>query len=398
VISGQTESEDQVTGNIIVRTVTDGSKRYDADYRAVDVESGKIVQKRKTFTKRKAAEAFLAATVVSVNNGAWQDVSPQLMTVVFDRWDAESLTMRLKQQDVKPSTARSYRSMVREHFVPSFGAIRSDRLRAPVLEAWARARADEIGEGTLAAKTYTNLLNLLHAILKWARSQDYLGAHDPLAELKRLPGTQIERAFLEVDHIPELLTAADDIRDSTVVALAVYSGLRRGELFGLQWGDIDWSGRIAVRRSWCQGELTSPKSKRSRRQVDVPASLLMTLAIYKAYYPPLPGDFVFRTEAGAALDSDNFHKRVMVPMLGRVADLPPINGLHGLRHTYASLLINQGASLKYVSAQLGHASIALTADLYSHIFKETGTAEMLKLDARIGTTRRPVVVTGTFGR
>ena len=84
-------------------------------------------------------------------------------------------------------------------------------------------------------------------------------------------------------------------------------------------------------------------------------------------------------------------KRHLLPILEE-AGLRRI-GLHGLRHTYASLLINQGESIKYVSTQLGHASIQITADLYGHLFKETSVAAMRRLEERMTEGRANAVLT-----
>jgi integrase len=145
------------------------------------------------------------------------------------------------------------------------------------------------------------------------------------------------------------------------------------------------------RRSIYQGAITTPKTAHSIRAVDVPASLLACLAIYRAYCPPLAGGFIFRTETGAPVDPDNWTKRVFAGILARAEGVRAIS-LHGLRHTYASLLINQGEHIKYVSKQLGHASIQITADLYSHLFTETSTVAMARLDARFGAAPKNKVV------
>ena len=115
------------------------------------------------------------------------------------------------------------------------------------------------------------------------------------------------------------------------------------------------------------------------------------------HYPPLDGGYIFRTESGVPLDPDNWFKRSFIPVdVGAglrsteaqdSANNEQLVGLHTLRHTYASLLINQGESIKYVSKQLGHASIQITADLYGHLFRETSTAAMRKLDLRIGAAQ-----------
>jgi chromate transporter len=226
----------------------------------------------------------------------------------------------------------------------------------------------------LAAHLRDMLLNLFHAILAWARhpAQGYL-AHDPLLGQRRLPRPRIEREFLEPAEIEVLLKAAEP-PDDTIIRLDVYTGLRRGELFALQWPDVDWEaggegGRLWVRRSLYQGAVTSPKTVHSERVVDVPQPILDDLAVYREMCPPKDPGYVFRTTTGKPLDPDNWYKRRFLPTLER-AGLRRV-GVHALRHTYASLLINQGESIKYVSRQLGHASIQITADLYGHLFRET---------------------------
>ena len=169
----------------------------------------------------------------------------------------------------------------------------------------------------------------------------------------------------------------------TILHLAVFTGLRRGELFALRWGDIDWGGsveggRIWVKRSIYQGAITTPKTEQSTRAVDVTQRTLDELAVYREMFLPLDQGYVFRTAKGTPLDPDNWCKRHFLPLLER-AGLRKI-GLHALRHTYASLLINQGESIKYVSRQLGHASIQITADLYGHLFRETSVVAMRRLE------------------
>ena len=127
------------------------------------------------------------------------------------------------------------------------------------------------------------------------------------------------------------------------------------------------------------GGTTSPKTRSSVRVVDVPQPLLDDLAVYRVMYPPLDGDLIFRTAAGTPLCPDNWTDRCFAPTLKR-AGLPHM-GLHALRHTYASLLINAGESPKYVSKQLGHSGIGVTMDLYTHLYRETSLSAMRRLGA-----------------
>jgi integrase len=371
-----------MAGSIQTRTVKDGTKRYDVVYRV----GGK--QRWKTFRRWKDADRFRTDTAKDVQDGTYVHVRPLAMGDVFDRWLSHSLEVRLKQGLLKPSTAKSYRSMVETHLRPAFADHRSDRLTADAVGEWVRARADEIAAGELAPKFYNNLVNLMHVILAWARErgQRYL-AHDPLADVHRLPLLRAEVEYLEPGEVAELLAAAQ-APDDALLYLAAYSGLRRGELFGLQWADLDEAGaQLRVRRSIYQGAVTRPKTKNSERAVDLPARIVEILKAYRKSYPPLDGDYVFRTSTGAPIDPDNWYKRSFVPLVAR-AGLRPI-GLHALRHTYASLLINQGESIKYVSRQLGHASIQITADTYGHLFKETSVSAMNRLALRIPVAAAP---------
>lgn len=335
------------------------------------------------FVRAKDAENYLNAQVRRCHDGTFQPVTPIMVSTMLDEWDDAAIAAAIQQGTLKPSTARSYRSMVRMHLKPAFGSVRTDQLTPHVFAKWSRERAHDIEDGELAPKTYNNLVNLLSVILTWARhpAQRYL-AHDPLAGVKRLPRRQVERPFLEPDQIARLLKVAGPQED-TIVMLGAYAGLRRGELCALRWDDIDWGdgqhGRIWIRRAISGGKLSTPKTKGSVRMVDIPGALVANL---KAYRVTQPGtDYLFETAEGTPIDPDNLIKRLFVPLVQR-AKLPAV-GLHTLRHTFASLLISHGESIKYVSRQMGHASIQITADTYGHLFRETTVAAMGRLDARV---------------
>jgi integrase len=374
-----------VKGWIVTRKASDGAKRYDARWR---IAPGKV--KGKTFTKKKAAENYLTTMVKRVQDGSYVEVQPALMGYVFDQWAKLELDVRLKEGSLKPSTGKSYRSMLNEHLRPAFGAYRSDRFTLAVVEEWRARVAVEIAAGTMASKTYVNLRNLLNAIARWARhpARRYL-AHDPLDGLPkvRLPRAK-KRPHFEPAQVAELLrVAAETPPDDTIIKVAVLSGLRRGEIFGLMWPDIDPGtgdgGRLHVRRSIYQGAITTPKTEDSDRVVDVPQRLLDELAVYKAMYPPIGEGFVFRQETGRPMDPDAWHRERLVPILERAELRLPRAGLHSLRHTYTSLLAAQGEDVRYIADQLGHSSPQLTQDIYQHVFSRVRVEAMRRLDAAI---------------
>ena len=370
-------------GWVISRAAADGTKRYDACWWIG------AKKKSKTFPRRKAAENYLTTMVGRVQDGSYVEVQPTLMGEVFDGWRTLELEVRLREGSLKPSTAKSYRSMLDEHLKPAFGAYRSDRFTLAVVEQWRAGVAAQIAAGTMASKTYVNLRNLLNAITRWARhpARRYL-AHDPLDGLPKvwLPRAK-KRPHFEPAQVLELLRlAGEQPPDDTIIRTVLLSGLRRGEIFALAWDDVDpgdgqAGGRFHVRRSTYQGAITTPKTEDSDRVVDVPQQLLDDLAVYKAMHPPIgEAGLIFRQETGRGLDPDTWHREHLVPLLERAGLRLPRAGLHSLRHTYVSILIAQGEDIGYIAAQVGHSSVQLTRDVYAHVFRHVRTEAMRRLD------------------
>jgi integrase len=177
------------------------------------------------------------------------------------------------------------------------------------------------------------------------------------------------------------------------------TGMRLGELLALQWGDVDFANRfIDVQRNLVSGKLTTPKNS-TRRRVDMSAHLAETLehslvaakaAALKAGKPSPPA-WLFTNRDGEPLDGDNLRARVFQPALTK-AKLRHVR-LHDLRHTFASLLIQQGESLAYVRDQLGHSSIQVTVDVYGHLVPGSNRAAVDRLDD--ASTRIPGASSGT---
>jgi integrase len=170
----------------------------------------------------------------------------------------------------------------------------------------------------------------------------------------------------------------------------VIAGLRLGELLGLQWGDVDFHGRfVEVRRNLVAGRITTPKSGRSRR-VDMSAQLAETLRTLltsrkaetlRKGWPQVP-DWVFCNEEGGPLDGDNLRHRVFYKTLAR-AGLRRVR-FHDLRHSFASLLLQQGESPAYVKEQMGHSSIQVTVDIYGHLIPGANRQAVDRLDDATG--------------
>jgi integrase len=168
------------------------------------------------------------------------------------------------------------------------------------------------------------------------------------------------------------------------ILLALRTGLRLGEQIALQWGDVDWNGRfLLVQRNCVRGLLTTPKSQR-RRRVDLSSQLVSTLLEWKRFQQARALEkgincpvWIFPSLTGTLLEERNI-RHVFKRMLEKAA-LRHIR-VHDLRHTFASLLLQQGESIVYVKEQLGHASIQITVDTYGHLIPGANRGAVDRLD------------------
>src|SRR5581483_1594344 len=186
-----------------------------------------------------------------------------------------------------------------------------------------------------------------------------------------------------------------------LILLLVRTGMRIGEAFGLQWSDIDFNGRFAdVQRTFSNGQLSTTKSNKSRR-VDLSIQLTETLkallverkkeTLHRGWRE-VPS-WVFFNDSPTPIQHSNFIGRVWPKILAKVG-LRRFR-IHDLRHTYASLLIQNGESLAYVKEQLGHSSIQMTVDVYGHLVPGGNKAAVDRLDAPGAATIRNLSATGT---
>lgn len=172
---------------------------------------------KKTFSRRKDAQAHLVEVQKQVQDGTFTEIQPKPMSEVFQEWLAD-LDTRVQLKEIKPSTASAYRTGVRQ-FTQVFGDYRSDALSAKAIATWRAKQAKRIEAGEIKPKTFNNALNLLHAILAWARhpARAYL-KHDPLVGQKRLTVRRPEADFLEDDDMAALLGAVEsNPRDSAII-------------------------------------------------------------------------------------------------------------------------------------------------------------------------------------
>jgi integrase len=303
--------------------------------------------------------------------------------------------------NLKPSTAESYERIVHFHLLPSFGDLRLTAISRVRLKSYL---ADLAKSETRARNTVRNVIAAFRALLNHA-VEDGIIQLNPAVRLCRFNlskgrGRRVD--FLTPEEVASFLETAKQqhYRRYPFFFTAVRSGLRLGELLGLQWDDIqfgagedDRARYILVRHNIVRGQATSPKNRKTRR-VDLSRELrrvLLELRDQQTLKAIERGDFderdqprlsklVFPSTRGEPLNGRNIYHRDFLPCL-QAAGLRRVT-FHALRHTFASMLIQQGASLVYVKEQMGHSSIQVTVDTYGHLIPSGNIEWVDALDAK----------------
>ena len=337
---------------------------------------------------RHAAERRLAEVMADLHQGKFSLPKHILFRDFSDQWLKD-----YAEGTLKPLTLRLYRILVRVHLNPSFGEFPLMSITPQLVQ---RFLAECLRKKELSPRTRNYLLFLLKMMLKYARLWGYL-KENPAEDIKPLREEHKEMAFLGPEEVQLLLKQADEPY-RTLFLTAILTGMRRGELLGLQWGDIDWhNSRIHVRRTlYCHNKselaernesekdkwrFSSPKTKKSVRAIEMSPRLKGALEMYRLQCPASPQDLVFCTGDGTPMDAQNMVKRQFLPALSR-AGLRRIR-FHDLRHTYTTLLIAQGENVKFIQSQLGHTSIEMTLDRYGHLLPDAHRGVGQRLDSQI---------------
>lgn len=295
-----------------------------------------------------------------------------------------------KKGNLRQSTWEVYEGHTRHHF-PELIDIKVNRITAAMVERFfAKRQAEGMPINTIRKITVS-----LNQILKYAARHGYI-SHNPAeaAERPRAP-QQVEKQgerirVLTPVEIAAFLQSVPDQKYRVMFMLAITSGLRQGELVGAQWADIDWrASQIAVERTFNNQAWYQPKTKGSRRRVDLGPSMMRELKLWRVACPPNELDLIFPNEAGGPINHNNLVARHFRPAL-KAAGIGQIR-FHDLRHTYASLLIEQGENLKYIQTQLGHSTPTVTLNVYAHLMKPTNPEAALRLEGTIFGTGHNLV-------
>ncbi|MEE8408471.1 MAG: tyrosine-type recombinase/integrase [Myxococcota bacterium] len=309
---------------------------------------GQRVRKVSPVQTRRGAEAYereLRAALLAGTHRRKEAPVPTLQQFAKEFLDGYA------KANNKPSEVAAKEWILRLHLVPALGRRRLGDIDARGIE---RYKADKLGEG-YQPTTVNNHLMTLGKLLRVAKEW---GVIEYVPTIRRLKVAKPAFDFLSFSEADRLVEAAEPEWRAMIV-LALNTGLRLGELIGLQWDDCDLKARrLLVRRSSWHGVLGTPKSGRQR---EVPLNALALDALKRHRH--LRGPWVFCREDGSPLKQH--HGRPVLRRACKRAGLREVQW-HCLRHSFASGMVIRGETLKAVQELLGHASIEMTMR-YSHL-------------------------------
>lgn len=357
--------------------------------------SGKQITRSKTFKPskpnlsyqrlNKEIDQFVADFELEVKSGK---TSVNFDKITFSEFCTKYLEQ--KKTSLSPTTCVFYEMIIRTELIPMFGTMKLRDIKTYHVQqfiqylATEKKRNDGI-EGGISATTVRRYTTVLRSILTLAYKLDFIDedvGNSRKIELPKESTTELE--VYSIEEVRDILQALENepINIKTLVEVAIFTGMRRGEIVGLKWGDIDFQNqKIHVKRSIYKpknekAQEKEPKSKYGIRTISIPEQLCKTLVTYRAHqdrHISFLGDawknldYVFTEENGYVMNPQtptkqfsHFLKRHGIRHLK----------FHGLRHTSATMLLANGCDIKTVSTRLGHADID-TTNIYVHALEST---------------------------
>ena len=282
--------------------------------------------------------------------------------------------LEIHSTQLKPASERRYRQIARDYVYPFIGKkLLCDLTVFDVERLYQKLLADDV-----SVRNVRYVHSLLHRSLKDAQKRGIVGYN--AAHGARQPKlTQKEMIILDEDQVMRFFIGVKGHRLEALFHLAIKTGMRQGEIFGLKWSDIDWlRGRVRVQRQAQrvkgQGKLfVPPKTKAGRRSIPIGSEMLLLLRKHRekqVVTKIFSGqdwhelNLVFPTRNGKPLSESNLLKEYK--MLLEACGLPKLR-FHDLRHTAASIMLNRGIPPFVVSRILGHSKPSTTMDIYGHL-------------------------------
>lgn len=390
----------RANGEGLVRKRADG--RWEARLAWTDSDTGKMRHKSFYGPTATAVRAKLKAARDRLAEGA--PVTDATRTV--GEWLEQWRTTTLAASNRRPSTRELYAVLSRKHLESGrLAQLRLDRLKPSdvevlILSLRAETKAGK-GEGADPTRKYADAtIRQVYTVLRQALDgavRDGLLAKNPAAAVQRPGIARKEARHLDSVDVSAVLAAARESRHHPALVLIANTGMRRGEALGLCWSAVDLDNGLlritgTLTRSGKDLVISEPKTTRSRREVPLAAPLVALLRKHRATQKAErlraanqwhESDLVFTTELGRPVDPRNFLRTI--ERAAKDAGVEGV-GIHTLRHSAATALLDGGAHIKLVSDLLGHSSIAITGDIYGHSSQGAAREALNALAGRLNGT------------
>ncbi len=359
-------------GTVIKRSST-YSIVYDINRNAI----GKRQQKWESGfrTKREAQEA-LTNRLHELQNNEYIIASKSTLGEYLKNWFSDYVETTLAI-----NTVNGYRNIIYKHIIPELGNVFLNKLNPMQVQ---KLYNKKLSEG-LSATSVIFIHRVLHKALEQAYKMQIISKN--VSELVEIPRkAKYHAQVLSEIKVKQLLDAVSDTEIFLPILLAVTLGLRRGEVLGLKWSDIDFeNGIITVCRTAVKNKneiiYTKPKTETSNRKIKVSPKFIEILTKAKAEQVNENVDGLIACyNNGLPISQDVLDKRFKACL--KRNNLPDIR-FHDLRHTNATLMLKNNIAPKIVSERLGHSSIGITMDLYTHVLIEMQNEAADSMDSLI---------------
>ncbi|UAT31461.1 site-specific integrase [Bacillus badius] len=349
-------------------------------------QNGERIRRRKTVKAKNKTEAnkLLAAFITEIEAGEYIDPSKMKFADFVEEWRD-----KYAKEHLAATTLDTYNGHLRTRILPTFGGLRIDEIKPfHVMNFMESLKKEPLRgsnkEGFLSSSTIHYIHRVLNNIFSRAVEWEVI-KHNPVTKVKKPKVTQKEADVYDEEEVIKLLSALreEEQRWRILITLAVLTGMRKGELLGLEWGAVDLeAGTISVKQNlvYAGGKqiVKETKTKHSQRIISLPPEILPELKAFKKEWNKnrlLTADlweggehnFVFSAYHGKPLHQHSV-KNWWARFIKR-HDLRYIR-FHDLRHTSATLLLNKGENVKVISSRLGHANVLTTLNIYSHTLRK----------------------------
>ena len=318
------------------------------------IERSVVLGTKADLPTKHLAERRLDSVLARINAPSYRPGRIATVEEFAERWRDAVLIQH------KPSSQRVANVHLRRFVLPRLGKLHLDQLGREVQQGFLTWLSQ-----TASRKYALNILGTLSSMLKTAHAWGYVCETVDYSTLA-LPEADVRRPaqFFSAEQARNIIaTASEPFRALFTVALM--TGMRSGELFGLQRGDLDFERRlIFIRRSIWRKRVQTPKSKHSARPVPMPESLAEVLQEHLAAQKPNSEGWLFANRFGRPLDAERIVRKRLRPILDALGI--PRCGLHAFRHTHSSILLDIGAPATVVRDQMRHSDVRTTLGIYGH--------------------------------